>query len=189
MTQEELALLNDLLGESVTPAEDQDMAFVAQDKLRKWLSMRDFGKYKVSLVPTANSPTLLIKVPAFYIDRHPVTNAQYEQFIRSTGNHPPVHWVGGTIPVGQEHLPVVNVSYHDAKLYAAWAGKRLPTETDWMRAVRAGVIRTQEMGQKEWTSTSGKAYYRVVVLGNETQVLNENYIDHHLGFRTAMSEE
>lgn len=81
-----------------------------------------------------------LAMKAFYIDKYPVTNRQYYEFLKSTGYEPADtvnflrHWGGRTIPEGLEDHPVVYVSLRDAEAYAAWAGKRLPTEAEWQYA-------------------------------------------------------
>jgi len=69
--------------------------------------------------------------PAYYIDKTEVTNASYAQFLRETG-HP--------APKGFQNAPaedpVVNVTINDARQFARWAGKRLPTGVEWEKAGR-----------------------------------------------------
>ncbi|GAA3451978.1 ergothioneine biosynthesis protein EgtB [Dactylosporangium matsuzakiense] len=91
-------------------------------------------------------PAHLVDVPAFFIDRAPVTNAQYAAFLDETGAEPPLHWsrdpggwlataFGRTAPIVPD-APVVHVSFPEAKAYAEWAGRRLPTEAEWEKAAR-----------------------------------------------------
>jgi formylglycine-generating enzyme required for sulfatase activity len=75
-------------------------------------------------------------LPAFWIDRTPVTNAEYERFVIATGHKPPGHWKGRPPPEDAADHPVVRVTWHDAVAYAEWAGKRLPTEKQWEKAAR-----------------------------------------------------
>ncbi|HIQ22562.1 MAG TPA: hypothetical protein EYH34_15160, partial [Planctomycetes bacterium] len=81
-------------------------------------------------------PQRKVYVKAFWIDRYPVTNAQYQKFVDETGHRPPPAWHGATCPEGLEDHPVVTVNWHDAAAYARWAGKRLPTEEEWEKAAR-----------------------------------------------------
>lgn len=82
------------------------------------------------------TPPRTINVAPFYIDKLEVTNAQYLRFVTETGTKPPLNW-GGPKPAEKAmQLPVTDVSWFDAMRYAAWAGKRLPTETEWEKAAR-----------------------------------------------------
>lgn len=75
------------------------------------------------------------RVGAFLLDQRPVTNAEYRAFAEATGARLP-DW---TWRRGFDHAdqPVVGVSRDEARRYARWAGKRLPTVSEWMRAARA----------------------------------------------------
>lgn len=83
-----------------------------------------------------------VQVKAFYMDKFPVTNSQFRKFLSTTGYKPTDtanflrHWRRGEIPKGQENFPVVYVSWEDARAYASWAGKRLPTEAEWQHAAQ-----------------------------------------------------
>lgn len=81
----------------------------------------------------ANQPVLL---PAFYIDITPTTNEDYARFVAATGHRRPLHWSGGSVPDERGDHPVVHVTHHDATGYAQWAGKALPSEAEWEKAVR-----------------------------------------------------
>ena len=94
--------------------------------------------------PWENSPrrhhrqTLDLK--GFYIDRTPVTNADFKRFLDATRYRPADDhnflrdWTNGTYPQGWANKPVTWVSIEDARAYAAWAGKRLPHEWEWQYA-------------------------------------------------------
>jgi len=105
----------------------------------------DFS-YSVSadddFIPYPDASDVTARIDSFLIDRYPVTNAQYYEFLQSTGYRPVDtvrylrHWDMGIYRQGQERYPVVNLSIEDMKAYAAWAGKRLPTEAEWQRAAQ-----------------------------------------------------
>ena len=75
-------------------------------------------------------------LPPFYIDRAEVTNAAYKIFVDATGHRAPSNWNGTRFPEGRGDSPVTGVTWQDAADYAAWAGKRLPTEAEWEAAAR-----------------------------------------------------
>jgi formylglycine-generating enzyme required for sulfatase activity len=73
------------------------------------------------------------------IDARPVTNGEFEAFLAATDYQPEdktnflAHWGGPTCPDELREQPVVYVDLTDARAFAAWAGKRLPTEWEWQR--------------------------------------------------------
>lgn len=114
-----------------------------------------------------NQPEHAVELHAYRIDKYPVTNAQYARFVAETGHRPPLHWVGGKMPEGRELHPVVMVSWFDAARYAAWAGKRLPTEAEWERAARGQDGRRWPWGDR-MDPLRLNTYYQV---GATTEVL------------------
>ncbi|MGP8199209.1 MAG: formylglycine-generating enzyme family protein [Limisphaerales bacterium] len=78
----------------------------------------------------------------FAMDETLVTNADYASFLQASGYQPRFrrnflkHWQHGRLPAGREQHPVVYVDLDDARAYARWAGKRLPTEEEWQFAAQ-----------------------------------------------------
>jgi iron(II)-dependent oxidoreductase len=81
-------------------------------------------------------------IKAFYIDKTPVTCAEFKRFLDATHYLPKDShnflrpWTHGDYPAGWARKPVTWVSIEDARAYAAWAGKRLPHEWEWQYAAQ-----------------------------------------------------
>jgi formylglycine-generating enzyme required for sulfatase activity len=83
-----------------------------------------------------------LDIAGFYLDKYPVTNAQFAEFLKRSHYHPRddhnflKDWSNGTYPDGWANKPVTWVSLDDARAYAAEAGKRLPREWEWQYAAQ-----------------------------------------------------
>ncbi|GMF26832.1 unnamed protein product [Phytophthora lilii] len=130
--------------------------------------------------PWNNHSTRLF-IQDFFIDKHPVTNAQYASFLKLSGYSPRtvdrflLHWenrVGEpsswTIPFGLEQSPVVHVSREDAEAYASYYGKRLPHDWEWQYIASNG----ENYDAYPWGSEMDSTRLPKVLRGKELPTLS-----------------
>lgn len=100
-------------------------------------------------------PVHAVKLSDFYMDKYPVTVAQYRKFIEATNQkmppEPPWGWI-------DDH-PMVMVSWDEANNYAKWVGKRLPTEAEWEYAAKAGGQKLRYSGTNDSLELATYAAY------------------------------
>jgi iron(II)-dependent oxidoreductase len=106
-----------------------------------------------------------VELAAFEIDRAPVSNGAYAEFMEATGAEAPLYWerdgdgwvssaMSRQAPIDPTH-PVIHISWKAADAFARWAGKRLPTELEW----EAASPRLEGVGHGwEWTSSEFQSY-------------------------------
>ncbi len=98
-----------------------------------------------------------LRVEATYLDRHTISNEEFQKFVDAggyeklefwheealpalldfvdqTGQPGPRFWFDGLCENGEERLPVVGVSWYEAWAYARWVGKQLPSDAEWTKA-------------------------------------------------------
>ncbi|MEJ7711092.1 MAG: SUMF1/EgtB/PvdO family nonheme iron enzyme [Pyrinomonadaceae bacterium] len=101
-------------------------------------------------------PAHSVTVKDFMLQKTEVTNAAYQEFVKSSGHSPPEDWVSGEPAGDQELWPVRNVSQDDALAYAAWRSKqdgvryRLPTEQEWEYARATVAAQNFTRGAMRW---------------------------------------
>ena len=122
-------------------------------------------------------PVNVLQLPAFEIDRLPVTNVQFVAFLNSVGSDTDERGTllyDGDDPAGRvwhvgtryapaasyEQYPVVAETWHGARAYCEWHGARLPTEAEWERAVRGTLGRAYPWGDEPPNSLRARFGFR-----------------------------
>jgi gamma-glutamyl hercynylcysteine S-oxide synthase len=99
-----------------------------------------------------HSDTVTTQMQKFYMDEYPVTNQQYRFFLKKSGYVPRdttnflKHWQNNAPAEGEADHPVVYVNLDDARAYAKWIGRRLPTEKEWQYAAQGNDMRKYPWG-------------------------------------------
>jgi formylglycine-generating enzyme required for sulfatase activity len=119
-----------------------------------------------------------MQIHSFYMDKYPVTNAEFKRFLDASHYHPQNDlnflrdWKNGMYPDGGANKPVTWVSLEDARAYAKWAGKRLPHEWEWQYAAQGTDGRAYPWGET-WQADA-------VPVPSHGRVLNEpDNVDAH----------
>ena len=152
---------------------------VVHDKTGIELVLIEPGKFKMGEGNTFKTiRDVTIKQP-FYIGKTEVTNAQYRKFVEAsgydgTGDTDPAydlylkHWRGKSIMSTEDDFPIVWVSWKSAKAFCEWAGLKLPSETRWEHACRAGTTTAYSVGDDRkdldkyaWYGTNKPGTYAV----------------------------
>ena len=135
------------------------------------------------------SPAHEVCLNGFYIDKYEVTNAQFKQFVDTTGyvtdlEKDPSSALGrnwrqpyGSKSSADDMLdhPVVCVTWKDANIYAQWAGKRLPTEAEWEKAARGTDARVYPWGNTPLTGELSNIADKSAGLRWSDSSLDDNY--------------
>ena len=146
--------LEEMVPQTVLPKSDPDVPETTVEEVEKDLNapqtivgndgaemvLIPAGNFEMGHDGNANTkPVHTVYIDAFYIDKYEVTVGQYNQFVLATGHSRIDGQLYQYSPTDQH--PVVGVTWHDAMAYAKWAGKRLPTEAEWEKAARGGLVR------------------------------------------------
>jgi gamma-glutamyl hercynylcysteine S-oxide synthase len=114
-------------------------------------------------------PRHVVELEPFWIDRTPVTNEAFAEFVADTGAEPPMYWEretdGGWLRTAMGRTealdprqPVIHVDHRQAADFARWAGKRLPTELEWEAAAAGSDPSRANLDQLGWGCAPASAY-------------------------------
>ena len=113
--------------------------------------------------PWENAPSRYhehkVHIPALWMDRYPVTNVQFQKFVKETRYNPSDNgnflkdWRDGNFPSAWDNKPVTWVALEDARAYCGWAGKRLPHEWEWQYAAQGMDGRVYPWGN-DWDASA-----------------------------------
>lgn len=99
-------------------------------------------------------PRQIIELSEYWIGKYPVTNVQYQAFVKDTKRKAPQGWDGENYPFEKSDHPVTNVSWDDAQTYCQWLSEktgniyRLPSEAEWEKAARGDDGRIYPWGDR-----------------------------------------
>ncbi len=163
------------------PLEHNNMVLIPAGDFQ--MGCDDFDSYKTE------KPIHSVYLDSFYMDKYPVTNEEYKEFLDANPQwHKPAKWyqrgkesIGSILrqyhdgdylhswkwenfPLMKDDHPVTWVSWFAAMAYAQWRGKRLPTEAEWEKAARGGLV-----GKKyPWGESLDMAFFNKVLNLNKT---------------------
>ncbi|MFH1562484.1 MAG: SUMF1/EgtB/PvdO family nonheme iron enzyme [Nitrospirota bacterium] len=145
-SQKALAVIHSFKGKGISQVEIQ-MALIPAGRflmgsLEKVIPSEEVipqneGSEQACLV--SEQPVHEVYLDLFYMDKTPVTNAEYEKFDPGHKRY----WENE-----RDDQPVVNVSWYEAYMYAFWVGRRLPSEAEWEKVARGTDARKYPWGSK-----------------------------------------
>jgi iron(II)-dependent oxidoreductase len=125
-----------------------------------------------------------VEIEGLWIDRTPVSNGAFAAYVAEAGAEPPLYWqrdgAGAWLSTSfgrrravDPALPVIHVSCAQAEGFAAWAGKRLPSELEWEAAVRGADDDRANLDQLGYGCAPCGAYADGAAEGGAVQMLGD----------------